>query len=131
MSDAIETGARRTLTVAAIFGGVAVAIGAFGAHTFKPYLLEIGRFDTFETAVRYQFYHTFALIFVGLLQLKYDSKLLNWAGNSFFAGILFFCGSLYTLCLAPQLTYLGMVAPIGGLLFITGWLLTAISLNKK
>jgi uncharacterized membrane protein YgdD (TMEM256/DUF423 family) len=130
MSEPIESNAQRTFIVAAVMGALAVAIGAFGAHSLKPHLLEIGRFDTFETAVRYHFYHTFALLAVGLLQLARPNKWMTWAGNSFFAGILLFSGSLYAICLLSAPSFMGMVTPLGGLLFIAGWLLLALGVSK-
>ncbi|MEQ9376509.1 MAG: DUF423 domain-containing protein [Imperialibacter sp.] len=131
MSDSVNKEAKRTLIVASVFGALAVGIGAFGAHSLKQHLLEIGRFDTFETAVRYHFYHTFALLVVGLLQLRFNNKYLRWSANSFLAGILLFSGSLYILCLAPNLAYLGIITPFGGLFFIAGWLITAFGISRQ
>lgn len=111
-----------TIATAALLGASAVAIGAFGAHTFAAYLAETGRAETFETAVRYQFYHTLAMFLVGLLQQQDNqSKWLRWSAYSFLAGILIFCGSLYTICITNKGVF-GAVAPIGGLLFIFAWL---------
>ena len=77
------------LLAGSIFAGLGVAIGAFGAHKLKDFLLQTGRTDTFEKAVMYQFYHSFALLIVGLLilQNQFNSKYLNYAGYSFIAGI--------------------------------------------
>lgn len=111
----------------AVLGLLGVAIGAFGAHALRPTLEASGRIDTFETAVKYQFYHALALVLVGvLLQLSGDSpaavKWLTYAGYSFLAGVLIFSGSLYTLC-ATGITVLGAITPIGGVLMIVGWAL--------
>lgn len=111
----------------AVLGLLGVAIGAFGAHALRPTLEASGRIDTFETAVKYQFYHALALVLVGvLLQLSGDSpaavKWLTYAGYSFLAGVLIFSGSLYILC-ATGITVLGAITPIGGVLMIVGWAL--------
>jgi uncharacterized membrane protein YgdD (TMEM256/DUF423 family) len=114
--------ARLILQLAALLGGLGVAIGAFGAHGLRKMLEETGRFDTFETAVRYQFYHTLALLAVGiLLAVRPDIRGLNLTAWLFLGGILLFSGSLYTLCFTG-ITKMGAVAPIGGLLLIAGWL---------
>ncbi len=118
------------LLAGAILGGLAVAIGAFGAHALKPFLLESGRIETFELAVRYQFYHAFALLSTALIMNHVDSKKLNYAGIFFLLGIVFFSGSLYILCLSGM-TILGAVTPIGGTFFIIGWILLGVGAMKK
>ncbi len=109
----------------ALLGALAVGIGAFGAHSLKAMLEASGRFDTFETAVKYQFYHALAMVLVGILLSRADPsaiKWLNWSGYSFAAGVLIFSGSLYTICFTG-ITKFGAVAPIGGLLMLGGWIL--------
>lgn len=123
MSSSINSSARQFITFAAISGALAVCIGAFGAHALKPFLLENGRFETFGTAVSYHFYHTFALVAVGILLIRIESKLLKWAGYCYIIGMLLFSGSLYILSLATDLSYFGIITPIGGLFFIVGWFL--------
>jgi len=118
------------LLAGSLFGALSVMIGAFGAHKLKNYLLNIGRMDVFETAVKYQFYHTFALLAVGLLLFKAEDKLLNYAGWCFIAGILVFSGSLYILCLTNVGKW-GAVTPIGGTFFIAGWILMFLSIYKN
>jgi uncharacterized membrane protein YgdD (TMEM256/DUF423 family) len=114
--------ARLILQIAALLGALGVGIGAFGAHGLRKMLEETGRFDTFETAVRYQFYHVLALLAVGLLlALRPDIRGLSLAAWLFLGGILLFSGSLYILCFTG-ITKMGAVAPIGGLLLIAGWL---------
>lgn len=78
------------------------------------------RLDTFETAVKYQMYHTLALLAVGLLLFQVQQPALQVAAWCFFLGIFIFSGSLYTLCLTG-VTWLGAITPIGGTLFIVGW----------
>jgi len=122
--------ARTTLMLGSAFGLLGVAIGAFGAHALKPILVESGRLDTFELAVRYQFYHAFALLISGILMNQLPIKFLNLASWFFTGGILFFSGSLYLLCFTG-LGVLGAVTPIGGTLFIAGWACVFISALKK
>ncbi|ARS35107.1 DUF423 domain-containing protein [Pontibacter actiniarum] len=108
------------LLIASALGALTVAIGAFGAHALSATLQASGRVDTFETAVKYQMYHTLALLAVGLLLFKVEQPALQTAAWCFFLGILIFSGSLYTLC-ATGITWLGAITPIGGTLFIIGW----------
>lgn len=104
----------------AVLGLLGVALGAFGAHALKAMLEANNRADTFETAVKYQFYHAFALLIVGILSKFVESKWIKFSGNAFFAGVLLFAGSLYTICFTG-ITAFGAVAPIGGTLMIIGW----------
>jgi len=111
----------------AILGLLAVALGAFGAHALRASLEAVGRADTFETAVKYQFYHALALVAIGiLLQLPATTadaaRTYGWAGYAFLIGVLIFSGSLYALCFTG-ITKFGAVAPIGGLALIAGWAL--------
>jgi uncharacterized membrane protein YgdD (TMEM256/DUF423 family) len=114
----------------AILAGLGVAIGAFGAHALKALLEATNRTDTFETAVRYQFYHALALLVVGLLLFRLNSKLIQYAGNLMLAGTIVFSGSLYILCLTGT-RWWGAITPIGGVLMIAGWILLIISLSKQ
>jgi uncharacterized membrane protein YgdD (TMEM256/DUF423 family) len=122
---------RLILQLAALLGGLAVAIGAFGAHGLRPMLEASGRFDTFETAVRYQFYHTLALLAVGVLAVA-RPELRGPVGTTaalWLGGMLLFSGSLYLLCFTG-ITKLGAVAPIGGLLLIGGWVRLLLLVSK-
>ena len=114
------------LATAAAFGAAAVAVGAFGAHGLKP-LLSDYQTDIFEKGVQYQFYHSIALLGVGLLSQRQNSADNTWAARLFVAGMLFFSGSLYLLACRDILPFpvgwAGPVTPIGGLCFIAGWLL--------
>ncbi len=121
---------RNTILTGSAFGLLAVAIGAFGAHALKPILIESGRVDTFELAVRYQFYHAFALLATGILMNQLPMRFLEFASWFFTAGILFFSGSLFLLCFTG-LGVLGAITPIGGLFFILGWGCIFISAFKK
>lgn len=117
----------------ALFGALAVALGAFGAHALKASLEASNRLDTFETAVKYQFYHAIALVVVGaLLRGITDAdavRWLNWSGYSFIGGVLIFSGSLYAICFTG-ITKFGATAPIGGLLMVLGWVFLLIVAGK-
>ena len=119
------------LLAGSFFAGLGVAIGAFGAHKLKDFLLQTGRTDTFEKAITYQFYHSLALLVIGLLatQVQINTKYLNYAGYSFLAGIIIFSGSLYILCLTETPKW-GAVTPIGGVCMIAGWVLVFLSIVK-
>jgi uncharacterized membrane protein YgdD (TMEM256/DUF423 family) len=117
------------LLFSSISGALSVAIGAFGAHKFKDHLASIHRTEVFETAVRYQFYHTLALLMIGILFFQHQNKWLNWASLGFASGIIIFSGSLYILC-ATNIGKWGAVTPIGGLALIAGWVFLAMGLYK-
>lgn len=111
----------------ALLGLLGVALGAFGAHALRATLTASGRADTFETAVKYQFYHALALLAVGILMQVFASnpaavRFLNIAGYLFLAGVIIFSGSLYILCFTGITTF-GAITPIGGVLMIIGWAL--------
>ncbi len=118
----------------ALLGALAVILGAFGAHALKdrltPYELGI-----FETAVRYQFYHVFALFSVDVLAwLARGHGLgslpeLRTAGWAFAIGIVLFSGSLYAI-VATGMRKFGMVTPFGGVAFIVGWSCLAMAAWK-
>jgi uncharacterized membrane protein YgdD (TMEM256/DUF423 family) len=81
-------------------------------------------------------YHAFALLLVGVLYERFPVTQLNWAGGLFVAGIIFFSGSLYLLAALKAankvgITGIGILTPIGGLLFVAGWLLLAFALFKR
>lgn len=111
------------------FGALAVMIGAFGAHALKDILASSDRIETFETAVKYQFYHALALILLGILMFNLKHNMFSYAGYSFVLGILIFSGSLYILCLTG-ITKFGMITPLGGLFLIAGWILLLLGIIK-
>lgn len=122
------------LKTAALLGALAVALGAFGAHALKKLISE-KYLLVFETAVRYQFYHVFALLAVGVLLKEFPGSHLLWSGRLFCIGILLFSGSLYLMTLMEALgqqgfKWLGAITPIGGICFIAGWVLMATGLLK-
>ncbi len=111
---------QRFLFVAAIFGFVGVAMGAFGAHGLKNVLSEY-QLDIYKTAVSYQMWHTLLL---GLIASQPAQKPLQWAGWLTITGIVLFSGSLYLLAIA-NIRWLGMITPIGGMAFLLAWALLA------
>ncbi len=119
----------QTLTTGAILGALGVAFGAFGAHALKPTLMANQSLETYELAVRYQFYHAFALLIIGLLMEKMESKTLMSSSTSMVVGVVLFSGSLYALAFKTG-TMIAFVTPIGGLFLIFGWVLLLISLLK-
>lgn len=119
-----------TLSAGAIFGMLAVILGATGAHTLKDTLASLGRTETFELAVRYQFYHAFALLVTGLLMPQISSAKMKYAAMLFTGGIFLFSGSLYVLCITG-ITLLGAVTPLGGVAFIAGWILMLLAIAGK
>jgi uncharacterized membrane protein YgdD (TMEM256/DUF423 family) len=113
--------AKQILQLAGISGALAVGLGAFGAHSLEALLIQNGRLDTFQTAVNYHFYHTLALLGIGILaSVKPDWKGIAFAAWSMVLGILIFSGSLYVLSLTG-ISWLGAITPLGGLAFILGW----------
>jgi uncharacterized membrane protein YgdD (TMEM256/DUF423 family) len=127
---------RKTFLVAGILlAGLAVALGAFGAHGLKK-VVDEQSVEVFKTGVQYQFYHALALILTGILSLHFQGKQLKWAGNLFIIGIVFFSGSLYAItafkALASEVPkFIGPVTPLGGLLFILGWIFLLIAVLAK
>ncbi len=111
--------------IASVSGAIAVALGAFGAHKLKDFLLETKRLEVFETAVKYHFIHTLLLLFIGFLLSNVKSNTLQYASYVAIAGIVIFSGSLYLLCLT-QTPKLGAITPIGGLLLIAAWVLLGV-----
>ena len=123
------------LIVSSLSGALSVALGAFGAHGLKK-VLPPEAILTFETGVRYQFYHTFALLAIAIMYEKLPAKSLVWAGYFFITGMILFCGSLYCLAFIQDshlvgLKKLGIITPFGGLFFIAGWLLLFFSTLKS
>ncbi len=123
------------ISIAAFLGALTVALGAFGAHALKA-VLSPAALITYETAVRYQMYHVVALLITGILMNKAASpkeqKLLTRAGLFFIDGIVLFSGSLYFIVAKPflgieGLQWVGVITPMGGLLWMVAWVLLALS----
>ena len=123
------------LITASLIGALSVALGAFAAHGLKQ-IAPADMVAIFETGVRYQFYHAFALLAVAVLYEKYPGALLQWAGYCFQIGIILFSGSLYVLTALKAtetmgVSKIGILTPFGGLFFIAGWILMVIAFIKK
>jgi uncharacterized membrane protein YgdD (TMEM256/DUF423 family) len=115
------------LTVAALNGFIAVALGAFAAHGLKA-SLSADMLNTFQTGVQYHMYHALALFGVGVLTLQFPfNGLLRTSGFLFLAGIFLFSGSLYALSLSG-IRWLGAITPIGGVMFLAGWAVLALAM---
>jgi uncharacterized membrane protein YgdD (TMEM256/DUF423 family) len=108
------------LQLGGVFSFLSVAIGAFGAHSLKARLTELGTLETFETAVRYQMFHSIAIFLCAILMGQFKELDLSTAAYSFAAGILIFSGSLYILSLTG-IKWLGAITPLGGVAFLLGW----------
>jgi len=112
--------------LASVFGGLAVALGAFGAHALRA-RLTASLLETFETGVRYHFYHAIALVLVVVALDRWPkSNLPTLAGWLFVIGIVIFSGSLYALAFTG-IRWLGAITPIGGVAFIAGWVCLALA----
>lgn len=122
--------AKTVIFIASILGALSVGIGAFGAHGLEATLQANGRIDTFEIAVKYQFYHALAILLLGILMINVQGNYFNYAFYCFLIGIVIFSGSLYTLALT-NITWLGAITPIGGLAFILGWVFLALGSWKQ
>ncbi|MEM1118878.1 MAG: DUF423 domain-containing protein [Bacteroidota bacterium] len=125
------------LKLGSLFALLGVILGAFGAHGLESQL-SADQITTFETGVRYQFYHAFALILLAILTAPMKNhRFLRYAGWLFTAGIICFSGSIYLLACREMLGiegwwWLGPITPIGGTLFIVGWgLLFAVTTSKS
>jgi uncharacterized membrane protein YgdD (TMEM256/DUF423 family) len=116
---------RTFLFIGSVLGFLGVGFGAFGAHGLRS-RLSVDMLAIFETGVRYQMYHAFAVLIVAAAIGHIGSaRLLVIAGWLFLGGVVFFSGSLYALALTG-VTTLGAITPIGGLLFLAGWACLAL-----
>ncbi|MCD0489589.1 DUF423 domain-containing protein [Pedobacter sp. MC2016-14] len=116
---------KRIILTAAVFGALAVILGAFGAHGLRD-KISAESITIWNKGVEYQFYHTFALLFLSTF-VRFRNKLIDLAYFSFSFGILLFSGSLYLLA-SKSITNIGFInyiwpiTPLGGLLLILGWM---------
>jgi uncharacterized membrane protein YgdD (TMEM256/DUF423 family) len=122
------------LSIACFLGALTVAMGAFGAHALKA-LVDEHALSVYDTAVRYQFFHVLALALSALIFQSKPNKWVKLSGLFFLLGILFFSGSLYLLTYKAMIAsdgyvWAGPITPVGGLFFITGWILLGIGSKK-
>ena len=123
------------LVIGIILAGLAVGLGAFGAHGLKK-VVSPEDVATYQTGVQYQMYHAMALIFVGVLSDRIYNGYVTYAGVLFTAGIVLFSGSLYLIVSLHAMNKaipkaIGILTPIGGMLFIFGWVCMLIGILKK
>lgn len=123
---------KKIVFTASILGALTIAIGAFGAHGLKE-LINVKSLQTFETGVRYQMYHTFAILILGFAN-GIGKTTQKWVFRFFLIGILLFSGSIYALSLKEIISLdtslIAILTPIGGLFFILGWLRLAMGVYK-
>lgn len=121
--------AKTYLLIAAINGFLAVALGAFGAHSLRQ-RLSADLLAVYQTGVQYHFYHTLALLLVAALMLHWpQSNSLRWSALLFCIGMLVFSGSLYVLSITG-IRWLGAITPLGGVAFLAGWIMLALAVWK-
>lgn len=122
-----------TLVFGAVYGMVAIILGAFGAHALKK-ILSLERLESFETGVRYQMYAAFFLLIVGYI-LKFETTSEKWVSILMIAGTMLFSFSIYFLSmqdyLGANLKFLGPITPLGGLLMIISWGMLIIYFAKN
>ena len=123
------------LIIGAILAGLAVALGAFGAHGLKK-IADAETVAIYQTGVQYQMYHALALLLVGAMIDRLSQGTAGYAGFLFMGGIVLFSGSLFFISSLKAMnkvvpTAIGIMTPIGGMLFITGWLLLLIAIIRK
>jgi uncharacterized membrane protein YgdD (TMEM256/DUF423 family) len=114
-----EASQRAFTTAGAVLAGLAVVAGAFGVHWLRNRIVPAD-LAIFETAGRYQMYHSLALLLVGALPARRSPRVLRAASWLFLVGILLFSGSLSALAFSGQ-HWLGAITPAGGLAFLAGW----------
>lgn len=112
------------LIIAAISGMLAVLTGAFGAHVLKG-MISPEMLEGYKTGVQYHFYHTFALLTIGILMHFSQSKALKWSAGLFTTGLILFSGSLYVMAISG-IKGLGIITPFGGVVWIVAWILLAV-----
>jgi len=135
LNKMLKVMSKRILVTASMFGATAVILGAFGAHGLKN-LIDQNALEIWAKAVEYQFYHTFALLFLYFFDKGEKRKAVKWAYVFFTFGILLFSGSLYLLATRSIsnigfVNYIGPITPFGGLMFICGWISIFIAALKK
>ena len=115
---------KKIVASAAILAAVAIGLGAFGAHGLRD-IISAKALSSFETGVRYQMYHSLALLVIGST-MSIPANTRKWVFRFFIFGIILFSGSIYLLSFKENVTFslafLGPITPIGGLLLIGGWL---------
>tara|TARA_B100001250_G_C19324742_1_gene581987 strand:+ start:60 stop:437 length:378 start_codon:yes stop_codon:yes gene_type:complete len=117
------------LSIASLLGVLSIILGAFGAHILEDQLILSDKLNSFEIAVKYQFYHVFFLMILGLCYEQFDKRLIKYAFFSVLMGISLFCGSLYILCLTNNNMF-GILTPFGGFFLIISWFFFLFSIRQ-
>lgn len=120
--------AKKALVLGTALLAIAVLVGAFGAHGLKN-LVEADKLVTFETGVRYHFYHGIGLVLLGLIQQNFQTLDLKVSIWSFLVGTILFSFNCYFYVLTGMKVF-AMIVPVGGLLFVLGWLVMMIKILK-
>ncbi len=120
--------AKKSLVIGTAMLALAVIIGAFGAHGLKK-IVEADKLVTFETGVRYHFYHGFGIILLGLIQQNFQTLKLNVSLWSFLLGTLLFSFNCYFYVLTGMKIF-AMIVPVGGFLFVLGWIVMMVKILK-
>lgn len=123
------------LVLGSILGALGVALGAFGAHGLKK-LVGQESVSTFQTGVQYQMYHVFTLLILGILAERFANSFVHYSGFFFLGGIVLFSGSLYLAVSLEAMNkmvpvFVRLITPVGGLFFITGWILLLLGIIRK
>lgn len=125
------------LIIGTVLAGLSVVLGAFGAHGLKKLpTVDADTIATYQTAVQYQMYHALALLAVGILADRFSGNWIQYAGFFFIGGIILFSGSLYLIASLKAMDRgvsrgVGLITPVGGMLFIIGWILLLIAVIRK
>jgi uncharacterized membrane protein YgdD (TMEM256/DUF423 family) len=124
------------LKMAAIAGGLGVALGAFGAHGLRRVTSDASILSAYETAVKYQLLHAVVLLGLAALAERNADRLLRWSANCILIGIILFSGSLYLLTYfrineSEAGNAVGPITPVGGLFLVLGWLFLLVYAVKK
>ncbi len=126
---------KKFLAAGAVLAGLAVILGAFGAHGLEQLTTDQKILHGFQTATQYQFYHALALLATGLLAIHNADRWLKVAGYCFITGCILFSGSLYLLTFlniqgSSMVRFVGPVTPLGGLFFIAAWLFMLLAILR-
>lgn len=118
---------KKYLIIGGLLAGAAVILGAMGAHGLRNHLDAV-QINSFLTGVRYQFYHVIAILISSILYHQFKIKHFLLANHLFLAGIILFSGSIYLLSTKPVTGFdlpsvFALITPVGGLVFIAGWIL--------
>ncbi len=125
---------KKIIALGCALAALSVILGAFGAHSLKSKLTESG-LDVFKTAVQYQMYHAIAILFVGQWVNELGERRARLITQLFAIGIVLFSGSLYLFTIEEVLnisrtTLIGIATPLGGVCFISAWVLACFSMFK-